>query len=145
MWGHEAGKRLASAFHTGACLVAAKAALMGSAWSSFAFGLQVLRHLLWVLPWQVPCGSHADSVQLPFRHLNIRCHGVCPRCDDNPWECAVDQEDKDLSVRLVETDLVTIDEAGNEVSILMFDTYTQIMTSAGHDLVEGSVIIGDPV
>lgn len=63
---------------------------------------------------------------------------------DDP-EDVDEEENADSSVRLVETNLVTLDKDGNICQVLMFDTFPEIVTSSTHELEEGSIIIGDPV
>lgn len=65
--------------------------------------------------------------------------------DDSPEDDSEGPETEESSVRLVETDIMTYDASGKECSVLLFDTYPEIVTTATHNLAEGSVIIGDPV
>ncbi|KAF8178322.1 hypothetical protein K438DRAFT_1769515 [Mycena galopus ATCC 62051] len=58
---------------------------------------------------------------------------------DIEWE-----EEFGSNVRLEVTTLMFATDNGKETA-LVFDTYPEIVTSAGHELAEGSVIMGDPV
>jgi hypothetical protein len=50
-----------------------------------------------------------------------------------------------VNERVEPTDLTIVDSKGRAAKMLMFDTYPEIVTSSGHELAEGSIIIGDPV
>lgn len=49
------------------------------------------------------------------------------------------------NVRVEPTDLTIMDSKGYAFRMLMFDTFPEIVTTTGHELAEGSIIIGDPV
>lgn len=75
---------------------------------------------------------------------NFMARRVAAVDDDEP-RTDLESSDEDSSVRLVETNLVTLDQDGNICQVLMFDTFPEIVTSSTHELEEGSIIVGDPV
>lgn len=75
---------------------------------------------------------------------NFMVRSVPADDDDSPRSDDDNLEEEETSVRLVETELMTLDQDGNIIGVLLFDTFPEIVTSAGHDLAEGSIIIGDP-
>lgn len=59
--------------------------------------------------------------------------------DDSPEGASEEPEIEEPSVRLVETDIMTFDATGRECSVLLFDTYPEIVTTATHELAEGAL------
>lgn len=53
--------------------------------------------------------------------------------------------DRGENTREEPTYLVKMDSLGQVMGVLMFDTLPEIVTSANHELAEGSIIVGDPV
>jgi hypothetical protein len=76
---------------------------------------------------------------------NFLTSQVAESGDESDSEDESGGETDETNVRMVTTNLVAFGESGQALEILMFDALPQIVTSAGHDLEEGSVIVGDPV